>query len=128
MRISDWSSDVCSSDLWQMASSRRSAALTTACAHCTNSLRGYGLPRLVMAPSRRFSPLECSDGVMPMLAANCRASAKRATLWPYSPTKAVAVRSEEHTSELQSLMRNSYAVFCLKKTNKHIWHQQHITN
>src|SRR3546814_9238958 len=27
-------------------------------------------------------------------------------------------RSEEHTSELQSLMRNSYAVFCLKKTNK----------
>src|SRR3546814_10361562 len=29
-----------------------------------------------------------------------------------------AVRSEEHTSELQSLMRNSYAVFCLKKTNK----------
>src|SRR3546814_9105219 len=29
-------------------------------------------------------------------------------------------RSEEHTSELQSLMRNSYAVFCLKKKNKHI--------
>src|SRR3546814_8769447 len=28
-------------------------------------------------------------------------------------------RSEEHTSELQSLMRISYAVFCLKKTNKH---------
>src|SRR3546814_1636231 len=28
-----------------------------------------------------------------------------------------ALRSEEHTSELQSLMRNSYAVFCLKKTN-----------
>src|SRR3546814_6314993 len=30
----------------------------------------------------------------------------------------VLVRSEEHTSELQSLMRNSYAVFCLKKKNK----------
>src|SRR3546814_5994204 len=29
-----------------------------------------------------------------------------------------AIRSEEHTSELQSLMRNSYAVFCLKKKNK----------
>src|SRR3546814_5575313 len=29
------------------------------------------------------------------------------------------VRSEEHTSELQSLMRNSYAVFCLKKKNHH---------
>src|SRR3546814_4676468 len=35
-----------------------------------------------------------------------------------------AGRSEEHTSELQSLMRNSYAVFCLKK-NRHI-HIQHI--
>src|SRR3546814_1669112 len=34
------------------------------------------------------------------------------------PGVAVA-RSEEHTSELQSLMRSSYAVFCLKKTNTH---------
>src|SRR3546814_5329001 len=33
-------------------------------------------------------------------------------------TGGVEARSEEHTSELQSLMRNSYAVFCLKK-NKH---------
>src|SRR3546814_9044581 len=32
----------------------------------------------------------------------------------------VTDRSEEHTSELQSLMRISYAVFCLKKKNKHI--------
>src|SRR3546814_6449400 len=32
---------------------------------------------------------------------------------------AVLTRSDEHTSELQSLMRNSYAVFCLKKTKKH---------
>src|SRR3546814_8925194 len=32
--------------------------------------------------------------------------------------KKPATRSEEHTSELQSLMRTSYAVFCLKKTNK----------
>src|SRR3546814_4635065 len=37
-------------------------------------------------------------------------------------------RSEEHTSELQSLMRNSYAVFCLKKKNtdeQHVISQQH---
>src|SRR3546814_3628675 len=33
------------------------------------------------------------------------------------------IRSEEHTSELQSLMRISYAVFCLKKKNKHTKHQ-----
>src|SRR3546814_5462380 len=32
----------------------------------------------------------------------------------------LCTRSEEHTSELQSLMRNSYAVFCLKKKNKKI--------
>src|SRR3546814_7786410 len=35
-----------------------------------------------------------------------------------SPALPRAPRSEEHTSELQSLMRNSYAVFCLKKKNK----------
>src|SRR3546814_4589582 len=34
-------------------------------------------------------------------------------------------RSEEHTSELQSLMRTSYAVFCLKKKNKHTRHVTH---
>src|SRR3546814_6322655 len=48
----------------------------------------------------------------------------------------VALGSEEHTSELQSLMRISYAVFCLKKTNKntdirtetHIISTQHFTH
>src|SRR3546814_2396681 len=38
------------------------------------------------------------------------------------------VRSEEHTSELQSLMRISYAVFCLKKKNKKNTRQKHIHN
>src|SRR3546814_6755884 len=37
----------------------------------------------------------------------------------------VEVRSEEHTSELQSLMRISYAVFCLKKKNKHTQQTQY---
>src|SRR3546814_6099862 len=36
--------------------------------------------------------------------------------------KPVAERSEEHTSELQSLMRNSYAVFCLQPQNTHTTH------
>src|SRR3546814_9466572 len=39
----------------------------------------------------------------------------------------VGKRSEEHTSELQSLMRISYAVFCLKKKNKPYYQQQHHT-
>src|SRR3546814_4448578 len=37
---------------------------------------------------------------------------------PAEPTDLYAARSEEHTSELQSLMRISYAVFCLKKKKK----------
>src|SRR3546814_2723623 len=40
------------------------------------------------------------------------------TYRPAPPSDRTHVRSEEHTSELQSLMRNSYAVFCLKKKNK----------
>src|SRR3546814_1729242 len=43
---------------------------------------------------------------------------------PVSPHKGIRHRSEEHTSELQSLMRISYAVFCLKKKN--IKHKQDI--
>src|SRR3546814_9629662 len=39
--------------------------------------------------------------------------------------KAASVRSEEHTSELQSLMRNSYAVFCLKKNISNITTETH---
>src|SRR3546814_5804409 len=39
----------------------------------------------------------------------------------------VTIRSEEHTSELQSLMRISYAVFCLKKTHNTPTHIQHDT-
>src|SRR3546814_6850959 len=41
--------------------------------------------------------------------------------------RATSRRSEEHTSELQSLMRISYAVFCLKKTNQHITDLIHNT-
>src|SRR3546814_7291613 len=37
----------------------------------------------------------------------------------WGPRRAFDIRSEEHTSELQSLMRISYAVFCLKKKTKH---------
>src|SRR3546814_9805427 len=37
-----------------------------------------------------------------------------------------AVRSEEHTSELQSLMRSSYAVFCLKKKNQETSRKKHM--
>src|SRR3546814_5031699 len=46
----------------------------------------------------------------------------RPALWVRSHCGLVTTRSEEHTSELQSLMRISYAVFCLKKKNKQTRH------
>src|SRR3546814_8247467 len=95
MLISDLSSDVCSSDL-----SRRRASATTAVRACGHrpTTRGAGgdLPRCCRLPPPGSRAL---------------ASPAAARL----PTSAPARRSEEHTSELQSLMRISYAVFCLKK-------------
>src|SRR3546814_8154473 len=43
---------------------------------------------------------------------------RAAIVWIVEQTYRLVCRSEEHTSELQSLMRISYAVFCLKNTNK----------
>src|SRR3546814_10293167 len=92
MRISDWSSDVCSSDLEPRA--RRAGR--------------RGDHRVDLYPPRRRRGGDHG----------CRRAARRRgfrhrggaepALWQWQ-------RSEEHTSELQSLMRISYAVFCLKK-------------
>src|SRR3546814_3019420 len=87
MRISDWSSDVCSSDLL----SRQDA----------DGRDG----RLRLRRRRGHADRRDDD----RLAA--RPAYGLAILFPH--------RSEEHTSELQSLMRISYAVFCLKKKKKH---------
>src|SRR3546814_5963679 len=83
MHISDWSSDVCSSDLAPDAGTL--AAEDPFPQGCRCAVRGAG----TQAGDR------ARPGGRPALG-----------------------RSEEHTSELQSLMRNSYAVFCLKKKNK----------
>src|SRR3546814_8204811 len=92
MRISDWSSDVCSSDLWR--GSNRSINCRVARCLPKRSLTQDG--RITAVPWRVFAPPK-------------RKCYKPARSW----------RSEEHTSELQSLMRISYAVFCLtKKKNK----------
>src|SRR3546814_2297264 len=95
MRISDWSSDVCSSDLVSWLRCRRA---------------GHHRDRAMQRVLERHD----DDGApLPELR---------------------ELRSEEHTSELQSLMRISYAVFCLKKKNTHIhetWknchHPSHIS-
>src|SRR3546814_6112588 len=93
MRISDWSSDVCSSDLG------------------LSSADGSAWKRPSIGLSRIYSPPSANPrrGSLPFMrpAVISRSVTRKST--------ALSIRSEEHTSELQSLMRISYAVFCLKK-------------
>src|SRR3546814_10403918 len=86
MRISDWSSDVCSSDL----------------VHSSQNPH----PRHLHQPRQ-------SDAATDEAADRAAHPATQG-----GRTAGDADRSEEHTSELQSLMRTSYDVFCLKKKNR----------
>src|SRR3546814_6907419 len=102
MRISDWSSDVCSSDLpfvdFYEAYAQYQADVAAWDAK-------YAPPAVMTTPTPTVSPIGPVDP-----ATTGTTSAETAT------TAAPLVdRSEEHTSELQSLMRISYAVFCSKK-------------
>src|SRR3546814_9725488 len=112
MRISDWSSDVCSSDLdfrgllraeplgADLVLLEESEELRVL--HRPLISRDQLLPGLRMAVAEFGRGCETADGTVDHR--NFHADfGKR------------LVRSEEHTSELQSLMRISYAVFCLKK-------------
>src|SRR3546814_1144764 len=113
MRISDWSSDVCSSDLVRQSD-------VPAADDVRGDLPGRGAGVAGVGGGAAQSADVAGAGVRVGDAA-----------WPASLLKAGPVRdrsstidahplfrrSEEHTSELQSLMRISYAVFCLKKKN-----------
>src|SRR3546814_8202457 len=116
MRISDWSSDVCSSDL--------SASATSG--------SGYGATSFSTPTAIRSTPTSCAAA---FLAATARRAGRSRAGYPRGTEESDMTdtsdprvcptpdldngreRSEEHTSELQSLMRISYAVFCLKKKN-----------
>src|SRR3546814_7050686 len=133
MRISDWSSDVCSSDLLL---ARRTAAAPVAPRH-----RRRQIERRVDRPQKQPTAMLAADqiGVLAL-----PAEPRRGRQWLFHHRRGVdehldlgvlrfadqpardalqrplddvmivaALRSEEHTSELQSLMRTSYAVFCL---------------
>src|SRR3546814_3348995 len=114
MRISDWSSDVCSSDL----SSARSASSSL-----ISSVVGA---REVASGSLSVDGSGVEAGVGGATPSTGAASGFDVDFFP--PIS----RSEEHTSELQSLMRISYAVFCLKKKTRIIHKQkkceQHVRN
>src|SRR3546814_2680828 len=110
MRMCDWSSDVCSSErAWTHNDSpvkERTDRWRCGC-HCRYA-----------SPARR-QRARCFVGYARKAGADgsgrgcCTTEGGYITACQHSPRW----RSEEHTSELQSLMRISYAVFCLKKTN-----------
>src|SRR3546814_2847116 len=106
MRISDWSSDVCSSDL-----------------HYPFTLKGERTadPPLRLRNDTRFAPARTPPTpparFTPSPARFVSLGVALAVLCAFK-LHTVSIRSEEHTSELQSLMRISYAVFCLKKKKK----------
>src|SRR3546814_1760432 len=101
MRISDWSSDVCSSDLLGGP-------------HGARGDRGGRTARREVSgwwrPALRAFGAAGGMGRYPSMPISERAKASGSN---------GRRRSEEHTSELQSLMRISYAVFCLKKKKPH---------
>src|SRR3546814_7868387 len=105
MRISDWSSDVCSSDLESLKGSQIGYAVS----HVLD-LSAMAAPA-VESTLTDVDRKSCIIGKTLCNFINCVVHATHITLEPYES------RSEEHTSELQSLMRISYAVFCLKKKN-----------
>src|SRR3546814_3981017 len=122
MRISDWSSDVCSSDLRRrqhLGQENLAAGRVFGVHHHAEAAvadDGGGGAGIGQGEDR--SP--CGD-VFEQLAGN-DAVRGRAGIDDEQQ------RSEEHTSELQSLMRISYAVFCLKKKNKQIISLLYITS
>src|SRR3546814_1135171 len=116
MRISDWSSDVCSSDL--LVDVRRPPAhLPTATGRKRSGKRLLTVGT-DCALGKKYTALALTRALRASGAnADFRASGQTGILIAGS---GIAMdRSEEHTSELQSLMRISYAVFCLKKKTTH---------
>src|SRR3546814_2414356 len=122
MRISDWSSDVCSSDLLdrrvlQAAVARNSKFIDDA----GQSALFFGCRKGSADPedSRRQRRDEQQANFPFVHVWHHWRSGVGLDLFskalPDSSSGSVVARSEEHTSELQSLMRISYAVFCLKK-------------
>src|SRR3546814_6822865 len=107
MRSSDWSSDVCSSDLnWVIHRVWRKGRERSV----EKAAQPKGQDFCGCRPGcKKFLNLWVGDrvrsSVRPLIAAYSEAAGR--------------YRSEEHTSELQSLMRISYAVFCLKKKKLH---------
>src|SRR3546814_4067898 len=132
MRISDWSSDVCSSDLLQPSDttgavgflpgqeegSRYVDAFLNSLNDIIWSMALVGLCLglgLYFSIRTRFMQVWGVPEMLRLMFNNKSSSSGVSSFQALAVSLAGRVRSEEHTSELQSLMRNSYAVFCLQK-------------
>src|SRR3546814_5042601 len=127
MRISDWSSDVCSSDLV-----RRDGEALLEGLHPLGKLTSTRNKRLDPRQHRIVGRKRPHLGPDPEQTLGLVGEAQFLALQHAQPRRgrfelshqegaaALFERSEEHTSELQSLMRISYAVFCLKKKKNHM--------
>src|SRR3546814_6069589 len=112
VRMSDWSSDGCSADLGRQARLARYPGIgVNACSVQSDGRPSAGL----QATSAQSSPHSANSSRSRPNASPRPWALSTASLAHHRRTNAASRRSEEHTSELQSLMRISYAVFCLKK-------------
>src|SRR3546814_3402908 len=124
MRISDWSSDVCSSDLvkilkqFHLRFEHRVEGRTQEAAERHLLLGQAADPKIYLIDAGRRGRSVQKGHALGV--ERVRSGARQGGIAEHKQRRGVAplrkiVRSEEHTSELQSLMRISYAVFCLKK-------------
>src|SRR3546814_7130526 len=120
MRISDWSSDVCSSDLLAEPALIRQFELIRSCTKIVYGVAGLTEDSMVFESgfmSRRDGQAYIDAGAVGVAIGRFFDEAGAPVAGSHDG-RMVGIsldRSEEHTSELQSLMRISYAVFCLKK-------------
>src|SRR3546814_4834907 len=123
MRISDWSSDVCSSDLRVAGKQPHEAVLdAVGVLELVHQQLAEALPvvrqqrrRVAQHLVRAQQDLGEVDQPGTVAALLVQRVALEHHVRPFIAIGLDVLRSEEHTSELQSLMRISYAVFCLKK-------------
>src|SRR3546814_7725087 len=124
VRMSDWSSGVCSSDLNNAAVTadggeigRAQALQSRACGIAPTT----DMNPVLLKPQREVGAQVVVQG---RVVGNAKAREYQAMKGQLLPR--VLERSEEHTSELQSLMRISYAVFCLKKKKQNTLNKRKI--
>src|SRR3546814_9263871 len=118
MRISDWSSDLCSSDLKLKKGRirmRASGLLTSVSIFIVAGVPLFGCPAFAQASDEEVSNPAPASTAEANAVSDSNAAQSGGLADIIVTARRSSERSEEHTSELQSLMRISYAVFCLKK-------------